>query len=179
MAERWSTIKRGLAAASSTELLNLVRDLYQASPENRRFLHARLTPQPAIVEGYRQRVVEAVFPDPLGKKQVRVGEAERLIRHFRRATSDLASVTDLTLSFVEAGTEHAANLGYGDEKYFNALVRALESVVEALPSLPSDARVGIEGRLQEVQETASELGWGYPDAVREIIASATSGPTRG
>ena len=67
--------------------------------------------------------VDAVSPDPLSRKQVRVGEAERLIRHYRLSTGDQAGVVDLMLAMVEAGTEQAVDLGYADEAYFAALER--------------------------------------------------------
>jgi hypothetical protein len=59
-------------------------------------------------------VIDAVFPDPLSRKQVRIGEAERLIRHYRLSTGDQTGGIDLMVGMVEAGTEQAADLGYGD-----------------------------------------------------------------
>lgn len=118
--------------------------------------------------------VDAVSPDPLSRKQVRVGEAERLIRHYRLSTGDQAGVVDLMLAMVEAGTEQAVDLGYADEAYFAALERVLRSVVDALPSLPESARSSIVQRLRQVAERAESTGWGYGDADREITMPALS-----
>jgi hypothetical protein len=85
----------------------------------------------------------AVFPDPLSRKQVRVGEAERLIRHYRLSTGAESGAVDLMLAMVEAGTEQAVDLGYANEAYFASLERLLEAVVDALPSLPESARPSI------------------------------------
>jgi hypothetical protein len=78
-------------------------------------------------------VEDAIFPDPFGSKPVRVREAERLIRHYRLSTGDQVGVVDLMLAMVEAGTEQAADLGYGDDAYFGSLARVLRSVVDAVP----------------------------------------------
>ena len=170
MTDGWGHIKTRLKTLATGELIDLIRDLYRVSPENRQFLHGRLVPNALNLEQYRERVVDAVFPDPLSRKRIRIAEAERLIRNFRLSTRDDVGTTDLMLAFVEAGTEQAADLGYGDEKYFAALLRALESVVNALPSLPSESRSSVEERLRGLRKPASRVGWGYPDAVRDVIA---------
>jgi hypothetical protein len=175
----WGNIKDWLKTLATGELIDLIRDLYRVSPENRQFLQGRLLPNDRNLEQYRDRVLDAVFPDPLSRKRVRIAEAERLIRHFRLSTLDDVGTTDLRLAFVEAGTEQAADLGYGDEKYFAALLRALESVVDALPSLPPEARLSVEERLRDLRKPASRVGWGYPDAVRDVIAKKARAAQQG
>jgi hypothetical protein len=119
-------------------------------------------------------VIDAIYPDPLGRRRVSVAEAERLIRHYRLSTHDEPGVVDLMLSMVEAGTEQSADLGYGDESYFGSLERVLEGVVKTLPLLPASARPRVVQRLQALAARADSTGWGYGDAVREITAGATS-----
>jgi hypothetical protein len=170
----WGAVKAVLKGFSAPGLLALVHDLYDVSPENRQFLRGRLLPSAADLEKYRTRVTDAVFPDPLSRKQVRVGEAERLIRHYGLSTGDQTGVVDLMLALVEAGTEQAVDLGHAGEAYFAALERVLRSVVDALPSLPESARSSIVLRLRQVTERAESTGWGYGDAVREITMPALS-----
>lgn len=170
----WGAIKAVLKGFSAPALLALVHDLYDVSPENRQFLQGKLLPSAAGLEKYRTRVMDAVFPDPFSRKQVRVGEAERLIRHYRLSTGDQTGVVDLMLAMVEAGTEQTVDLGYADEAYFAALERVLRLVVDALPSLPESARSSIVERLRQVAARAESIGWGYGDAVREITMPALS-----
>jgi len=116
-----------------------------------------------------------VYPDPLSRNRVSIGEAERLIRHYRLSTRDESGAVDLMLALVEAGTEQAVDLGFGDgESYFASLERVLESVVEALPSLPVSAQSNLVQRLRQVAERSEPTGFGYGDAVREITAPVTS-----
>jgi hypothetical protein len=168
----WGAVKAKLKGFSTSELVNLVRDLYQASPENRQFLRGRLLHSAADLERYRSQVTDAVFPDPFSRKPVRVGEAERLIRHYRLSTGDESGAIDLMLAMVEAGTEQAVDLGYANEAYFASLERVLESVVDALPSPPESAQPSIVERLRQVAKRAVSTGWGYGDAVREITMPA-------
>jgi hypothetical protein len=173
-AASWARVKAKLERFSASELLSVVHDLYRASPENRRFLHARLLPSAGSLEEYRRRVEDAIFPDPLSHKRVRIGEAERLIRHYRLSTGDQVGVVDLMLAMVEAGTEQAADLGYGGEAYFGSLEHVLRSVVEALPSLPRPAIPSIEQRLRELARRSEPIGWGYGDTVHEITEPVVS-----
>jgi hypothetical protein len=145
--------KAKLKGFGASELMTLVRDLYHASPENRQFLRGRLLHSPADLERYRRQVTDAVFPDPFSSKPVRVGEAERLIRHYRLSTGDESGTVDLMLAMVEAGTEQAVDLGYANEAYFASLERVLESVVRALPSVAESARPTIVERLTGGQES--------------------------
>jgi hypothetical protein len=170
----WGAVKAVLKGFSATALSALVHDLYEISPENRQFLLGRLLPSDTDLEMYRSRVMDAVFPDLFSRKQVRIGEAERLIRHYRLSTGDQTGVIDLMVGMVEAGTEQAADLGYADEAYFAALERVLRSVVDALPSLPESAQSSIVQRLRQVAARAESTGWGYGDAVREITMPALS-----
>jgi hypothetical protein len=148
----WGAIKATLKGFDASELVTLVHDLYHASPENRQFLRGRLLRSPADLERYRRQVAEAVFPDPFSSKPVRVGEAQRLIKHYRLSTGDESGTVDLMLAMVEAGTEQAVDLGYANEAYFVSLERVLESVVGALPSVPESARADHRGAPATVGE---------------------------
>jgi hypothetical protein len=80
---------------------------------------------------------------------------------------------------VEAGTEQAVDLGYGDEAYFAALERVLASVVDARPSVPEPVRPTIVQRLRQLGKRAESTGWGYGDAFREITMPAISSRAEG
>ena len=168
---RWTDVKAGLERYDLRRLLALVRDLYDASADNRRFVHARVLGSETELEKYRALILDAVYPDLLGRKRVRIGEAQRLVRHFRQATGDTSGTVDLMLTLVEAGTDLAADTGHGDEAYFESLEKTLAAAVEALTTLPADEQVSGGKRLASIVSRAASIGWGYCDAVREIAAS--------
>jgi hypothetical protein len=167
--EKWSDVKARLEAFDRTGLVSLLRDLYDASVANRRFLHSRLTPGSRAIEKYRRLVADAIYPDPLSTRRISVRDAAAAIVEYRRSTGDASGTVDLMLTLVEAGTEQAADLGYGDEAYFNALQIRLDAVAKEFASLPADVRAKVRARLGHIQTRARAVGWGWSDAVDETV----------
>ena len=166
----WADIKTKLETFDKSGLVDLVHDLYEAGTANRRFLQARLLPSPSAAEKYRRLVAEAVCPDPFSRRRVSLRDGTAAITEYRRSTGDVEGAVDLTLTFIEAGTEQAADLGYGDESYFSALENKLDAVVKSWPTLPADARAKAATRLAWVQKRAKDIGWGFGDYVDDVVA---------
>ena len=149
--------------------MSLLGELYAANVASRRFLHSRLTPGSRTIEEHRQLVADAIYPDPFNKRRVSVRDAAAAIVEYRRSTGDASGTVDLMLTFVEAGTEQAADLGYGDEAYFNALQIRLDAVAKEFDTLPADVRAKVRARLGRIQVRAQDVGWGFSDAVEEVV----------
>ena len=164
---QWREVKKRLEQLPPHGLLTFVGDLYRLSAENRRFFHARVLGGDVQLERYRELVADAMSPGSFNRP-IRVAEAQRLIREFRRATGDVAGSNELTLVFIEAGTAIAANYGYGDEQFFLSLERAITSIITGLGELDPDERTATATRLRAVADRARVIGWGYGDFVREI-----------
>ncbi len=152
-------------------LVSLIGDLYAANTANRRFLHSRLAPTRAddAIEEYRRLVAEAIYPDPFSRRRVSVRDAGAAITEYRRSIGDLAGMIDLMLTFVEAGTEQAADLGYGDDDYFAALENKLDAIVKAFDELSATARATTLARLIRVRDRAKNIGWGYGDCLDDVV----------
>ena len=166
----WTDVKARLVVMDRTGLLGVIRDLYEASDLNRRFLHARFAPTASGLEKYRRMIRAAVFPDPLSQRPIRLRGATKTITEYTRATGDLTGTVDLMLEFVEAGTEQAADLGYGDDAYFAALERRVKAVVQSLDALPNEDRRAAIERLVKLGEYQGTIGWGYCDFLGDIAA---------
>lgn len=166
----WTNVKASLTSMDRAGLVGVIRDLYQASNSNRRFLHARFVPTAAALDDYRGLVETAVFPDPFSQRPIRLRDAVAAITDYKRSTGDLAGVVDLLLTFVEAGTEQAADLGYGDETYFATLERNATEAVSMLDALPDGARAESVARLVQLAEYQDKIGWGYGDFLADIAA---------
>ncbi|MEO5742720.1 MAG: hypothetical protein ABIS29_19200 [Vicinamibacterales bacterium] len=169
--KKWSDVKARLEAFDHKGLVALLGELYAASVATRRFLHSRQPPGSRAIEEYRQLVSDAIYPDPLSKRRVSVRDAAAAIVEYRRSTGDGAGTVDLMLTLVEAGTEQAADLGYGDEAYFNALQIRLDAVAKEFDTLPADVRARVRVRLGRIQKRAQDVGWGFSDAVDDVIHS--------
>lgn len=167
----WAAVRKKLDAFDRVGLLALVHDLYVANPSNRRFLEARLLSSSTSLEKYRRLVADAVYPDPLSRRQISVRDATATITEYRRSTGDIAGTVDLMLTFLEAGTEQAADLGYGDDSYFSALERKLDAVAKSWSDLSPEAREEATKRLDWVRRRAQDIGWGYGDYVADVVTA--------
>ncbi|MFN0204834.1 MAG: hypothetical protein ACKVS6_00805 [Planctomycetota bacterium] len=166
----WSQVKTNLCLMGNTRLLQVIRDLYDASPANRRFLHARFLPAAGTLEEYRDLVVKAVFPDPLSRQPIRLRDAAAAITDYKRSTGNLDGVVDLLLTFVEAGTHQAADLGYGEDSYFSALERKLAEAASLLNALPDEARSAAAARFVQLGKYKDKIGWGFGDYLAGVAA---------
>ncbi len=167
--KKWSEVKARLEALDRKGLVSLLGDLYDANVANRRFLHSRLGPCSRDIEEYRRLVADAIYPDPFSKRRVSVRDAAAAIVEYGRSTGDASGTVDLMLTFVEAGTEQAADLGYGDEAYFAALQIRLDAVAKAFDTLPAKVRANVRARLGRIRVRAHDVGWGFGDAVDELV----------
>lgn len=166
----WSNVKTSLSSMDRAGLVGVIRDLYDASTANRRFLHAQFVPAAAALDEYRDLVAKAVFPDPFSQRPIRLRDAAAAITDYKRSTSDLVGVVDLLLTFVEAGTEQAADLGYGDETYFSTLERKLAEAATLLDALPDEARGEAAARFIRLGKYQERIGWGYGDYLADIAS---------
>lgn len=166
----WSMVKASLVDLDRRELLAVIRDLYQAEESNRRFLHARFLPESASLALYRTLVRDAVFRDPFDRKPVRLREATEMIQHFKRSTGDLSGVVDLLLTYVEAGSEQAADLGMEGDSYFSSLETKLTEAVRLLPCLPTEGRRTAEARIRRLGNYQGRIGWGFGDFLADVAA---------
>ena len=166
----WSNVKASLGSMDRAGLVGVIHDLYEASASNRRFLHARFVPAAATLNEYRDLVNKAVFPDPFSQRPIRLRDGTVAITDYKRSTGDIVGVVDLLLTFVEAGTRQAADLGYGDETYFSTLERKLAEAVSLLETLPEEARGRAADRFIRLGKYQEQIGWGYGDYLAEIAA---------
>jgi len=172
--KQWIDLRARLETFDRAGLVGLIADLYEASPANRRYLDSRLFPQSGAIEEYRRMVMAAIYPDPFSQRRVSVRDASAAIAEYRRATGDVAGAVDLMLTFVEAGTEQAADLGYGDDSYFNALQTKLNTIARLFDELPASARAATISRLRQVRNRGKNIGWGYGDLLDDVVTRIES-----
>jgi hypothetical protein len=166
----WTDVKASLDLVDRPGLLGIIRDLYEASNLNRRFLRARFVPAAPVLEEYRRLVRDAVFPDPFSQRPIQLRDGTATITEYKRATGDLSGTVDLMLEFVEAGTEQAADLGYGEDAYFAALARKVKEIVQSLDALSEEDRRAATTRLIKLGEYQGTIGWGYGDFLGDVAA---------
>ena len=83
---RWSDLKKSLQETDKKELINLIRDLYRLSEENRRYLLAGCMDTkrlPEVLEEYREIIENEFFPEK-GVWELSYSVAEKAITVIRR-----------------------------------------------------------------------------------------------
>lgn len=167
----WSAIRRRLNAQSKPALLALVKDLYDASPSARDFLHARVqaeTGDGTAVERYRRTIIEQFFPSR-GFGMLKLAEARKAIRDYRRATDNLAGTIDLMLTYVENGTQFTREFGDMNDAFYNSLESVLREMTQLLRKEQPSLYPQFRKRIQGLEVHADHIGWGYGDALRDHV----------
>lgn len=87
----WSALGPHLATLDKPALLALVKDLYEVAAGNRDFIQARCQAGREsggeILEKYRGKIVEQFYP-ARGQPKLKLSEARKAIRDYRKATGD-------------------------------------------------------------------------------------------
>jgi hypothetical protein len=167
----WQKIRQQLDDWSKPALVALVKDLHDASPDNRDFLLARFQAEEgagAALEKYRRKIVEQFFP-ARGDGKLKLADARKAIRDYRRATGNLTGTIDLMLTYVENGTEFTHEFGDINESFYNSLESVLTEMAQLLMREGTELYPRSRERIRRLATLADGIGWGYGDAVRDQV----------
>jgi hypothetical protein len=167
----WSAIRKQLSAQSKEALLALVKDLYDASSSNRNFLQARVQVEAGggtAVEKYRRTIIEQFYPSR-GYGKLKLTEARKAIRDYRKATGDVRGTVDLMLTYVEYGTRFTCDFGDINEAYYNSLESVLGEMTQLLSKDQPTLYPQFQKRILQLEAHADHIGWGYGDALRKHV----------
>ncbi len=167
----WHKIRGQLDNWSKPALIALVKTLHDASPDNRDFLLARFQAEDdagAALEKYRHKIVEQFFP-ARGDGKLKLAEARKAIRDYRKATGNLKGTIDLMLTYVENGTEFTHEFGDINESFYNSLESVLNEMAQLLMREGKALYPRFRERVQRLAIRADGIGWGYGDALRDQV----------
>lgn len=167
----WKAVRQQLTTWDKPSLLALVKDLYDATAANRDFIQARSQPDGSggeVLEKYRRKIVEQFFP-ARGFGKLKLGEARKAIRDYRKATGNLPGTMDLLMTYVENGTRFTREYGDIDERFYNSLESVLQELANLLRGEARDLYPQVKDRLVQVERMADGIGWGYGDFVTDVV----------
>jgi len=168
----WSAARQQLATWNKAALLALVKDLYEAAAANRDFIHARCQADDSggdALEKYRRKIVEQFFPQR-GFGKLKLAEARKAIRDYRKATGNLAGTVELLMTYVENGAQFTREYGDIDERFYTSVESALEELAALLQGEARELYPQFRDRLAAVEQMTSGIGWGFHDYVAEVVA---------
>ena len=167
----WSTVRQQLATWEKPALLALVKDFHETAAENRDFIHARSKTGEDSVEAfetYRGKIVEQFFPGR-GDGKLKLGEARKAIRDYRKATGDIPGTAELLLTYVESGTRFTHEYGDMDERFYDSVESALDELAALLRGEARGMYPQFRSRLARVEQMTDGIGWGFHDFVGGVV----------
>ena len=170
-ATSWSALRQQLKGWSHPALLALIKDLHDSSAANRDFLRARFQAEDAsgeALENYRRRIVEQFFPRQ-GFGKLKLAEARKAIRDYRKATGNVAGTIDLMLAYVENDTDFTRQYGDINAAYYSSLKSVMYEMVQLLCQEGAELYPRFRERIQRLDSHADHIGWGYGDFLREQV----------
>ncbi|MDQ8180356.1 hypothetical protein [Pelagicoccus sp. SDUM812005] len=172
----WSAVRKQLSQLEKTALLDLVKDLYQTSASNKDFLHVRCLAScggEAAFESYRQKAIEPFYPKR-GEAKLKLGEARKAIRQYRRATGDLPGTAELLMTYVENGVAFTNEYGDIDERFYSSIESALDELADLLREEGVPLYRKFSKRLATVERETDGIGWGFHDYVSDVVSQLAS-----
>lgn len=167
----WSALRRHLATLDKPALLALVKALFEASAGNRDFIQARCQAGESggeILEKYRGKIVEQFYP-ARGEAKLKLGEARKAIRDYRKATGDLPGTAELLMTYVEQGAEFTHDFGDIDERFYNSVGSALDELAALLHGEARGVYPQLSERLARVERITDGIGWGFHDHIADVV----------
>lgn len=167
----WAAIRQHLKSWEADALIALIKDLHDSSPTNRDFLHARV----AATQGggtafasYRKRVVDPFYPSR-GEGNLKLGEARKAIREYRKATSDIPGTIELLLVFCETGAKFTNEFGDINERFYDSLGHGLDELCQLVKQQGREVWEAVRDRLDKLAIDTHGIGWGYSDDIHYFV----------
>jgi hypothetical protein len=167
----WIAVHQQLATWEKPALLALLKDLYEVARENSDFIQACCQAGESggeALENYRDKIVEQFFPAQ-GFGKMKLGEARKAIRDYRKATGNLAGTVELLMTYVENGTRFTHEFGDIDERFYDSMESALEELAALLRGRVREMYPQFRDRLARVEQMADGIGWGFHDFIGDVV----------
>ena len=169
----WSAARPHLAAWDKQALLALVKDLYDAAAGNRDFIHARCQAEDGggeVLEKYRQKVIGQFFSKKAhGMGDLKLGEARKAIRDYKKATGSIPGTAELLMTYVESGARFTHEYGDIDERFYSSVESALDELAALLRGEARDLYPQFRERLAKVEQMTDGIGWGFHDFIADVV----------
>ena len=167
----WSAARQHLATWDKSALLALVKDLYDSAAANRDFIQARCKTEDGggeVLEKYRSKIVEQFFPKR-GEGKLKLGEARKAIRDYKKATGNIPGTAELLMSYVENGVRFTSDYGDMDERFYDSVESALDDLAALLRGKAREMYPQFRDRLARVEQMTDGIGWGFHDFIADVV----------
>ena len=164
----WIDVKRNLKGFNKDQLLELIGDLYRLSENNKEFFHARFSLSEDPLESYKRIIQDAIHPYLEDNETLDIGRGEDAIERYSKAIDDVKGETELMVFFVECGNNFTLSYGDIDDEFYDSVLLMYEKAIQNVTELSPKEQKVFKERLYEIMDSASGIGWGYHDGLREL-----------
>jgi hypothetical protein len=160
----WIDVKNSIKGIEFSRLVELVKELYQLSDENKNFLHARFNGGDDSLKKYRKIILDSLYTDVLDDdNNFDFERADTAIKTYAKATNDKEGIADLMIYYVECGNKFTLDYGDINEVFYDTLVEMYEKAIKAVCKMPNKKQDPFRKRLEKIMKSADGIGWGYYD----------------
>ena len=149
-------------------MLELIGDLYRLSKSNKEFFHTRLSLSEDSLESYKRIIQDAIHPYLEDNETLDIGSAEDAIERYSKAIDDVKGEIELMVFFVECGNNFTLSYGDIDDDFYDSVLLMYEKAIQNVTELSPKEQKVFKERLHEIIESASGIGWGYYDGLRQL-----------
>lgn len=165
-------IKAAIRGSPPEVLAALVLDLYELSTDNRTFIETRLGSGGDPLQPYKERISEALYPDAVSGKPIRIAEARRAVTEYRKAAGDQDGLLELMIYYVECGTACTADYGDIDAPFYSSLESMYDRFLNALEKVDPATKESYRARAEAVVHQTRRIGWGFHDYLADRFGEA-------
>ena len=169
----WSAARKHLSTLDNAALIALVKEMYDAAAWNRDFIHARCrtsTGGGEVLERYRKKIIKQFFSSSLsGVGPLKLGEARKAIRDYRKATGSVPGTAELLMTYVENGVEFTKQYGDIDARFYDSVESVLKELSILLRGDARELYPQFSDRLARVEELSDCVGWGFHDYISDVV----------
>jgi len=165
-------LKKEIKNLPADDLIRLITDIVQISPQAKEFLTVKYSGKKAIneiLENYKEKVEYEFFP-PNGFGRLNLREAKKAITDFKKICPDMIMIIDIMLFYVENCVEFTDTYGDINEAFYNSAAGMYGSVVKEINSVNMSLYNKFADRLKAAANNACE-GWGFKDEMMDIYNS--------
>ncbi len=152
-------------------MVQIVRDLYHLSKENKVFLASRfgIGDQESLLEPYKRAIRRQFNPDR-GLPKINLAAARKALNDLKKADSRLESVAELLVYYVEQGV--ACTRQYGDihAEFYSSLESAFEEAIDLISGSGASHLIEkFRPRLRAIVSDTVNIGWGFHNHLEGIF----------
>jgi len=165
----WKEVKAILTQKDNRELVKLISDLYALGVDNKTFIHSRYSVGKSILEPYKGIISESLYPDVYKNKPIRLAVGRKAISDYYKATQDEIGRLELMMHYLEQGNQFTVDYGDIDESFYSSLESMFERILSGIKQQPKNIQDEYISRLENIVESAKDMGWGYYDYISDIF----------